>query len=175
MFVSFSLKCPPPWRLIPFPLLEDHEIRVIGEETKEDRSSETLVSFPSISGIRGDGTREGRVADLASPYWVATARAERGEGLTEESEHTSGGNGKMRCCFRCVLTSLPVSFYPEREREREREKRGVCGHLSMSEFFKSAARAPRRRSLNRLPASACLSALSSKTEGESVCNLHRHK
>ncbi|CAL9060798.1 unnamed protein product [Musa banksii] len=31
-------------------------------------------------------------------------------GLTEESEHTAGENGMRRCCFRCVLTSLPVSL-----------------------------------------------------------------
>ncbi|CAL9104422.1 unnamed protein product [Musa textilis] len=41
---------------------------------------------------------------------ISRRRRFHARGLTEESEHTAGENGMRRCCFRCVLTSLPVSL-----------------------------------------------------------------
>lgn len=58
-----------------------------------------------------------------------------GGGLTEESEHATGKNGVLRCCFRCVLTSLPVSLEKRSPRRMRARRKEAAERSSIAELF----------------------------------------
>ncbi|RWV83120.1 hypothetical protein GW17_00055317 [Ensete ventricosum] len=55
--------------------------------------------------------------------------------LEMDTVHATGKNGVSRCCFRCVLTSLPVSLEKRSPPRKRTRRKDAAERASIAELF----------------------------------------